>query len=99
MNKSKIFMIVGISALCLAILGSTLAYYRITLFNETASTITHGLDYYINYDRETNILEHTLRPTDNHINGANSDIEFWKIDDTYDIYGHIYLDINEMSDE
>jgi len=98
MNKSKIFMIVSICILCVSIVGSTLAYYTKTLFEETASTITHGLDYYINYQNGQTISTTTLNPSDDYTGGAYSDIELWKKDNTYDIYGHIYLDIATMSD-
>jgi len=98
MNKSKIFMITSICILCVSIIGSTLAYYTKTLFNETTSTVTHGLDYYINYQNGQTISTTTLNPSDDYTGGAYSDIELWKKDNTYDIYGHIYLDITTMSD-
>ena len=97
MNKSKIYMIVGICILCISLIGATVAYYTKTLFNESVSTITHGLDYYINYSKGQNISGITLEPTSDYSSSAaNTSITFYKKDNTYDIYGHIYLDINEI---
>ena len=97
MNKSKIFMIVSIGVLCITVIGSTIAYYRETLFNDlSVDTITHGLDYYINYAKGTDISTATLETSPSYTGGTNATVEFWKKDDTYDIYGHIYLDINEI---
>lgn len=98
MNKSKIFMIVSVCILCISVIGATFAYYVQTLFTVETTTITHGLDYYINYTKGNNITDGVLNPTNSYVNGLSSDIELWKTDNTYDIYGHIYIDINTMSD-
>lgn len=96
MNKNKIYMIICICILCISIIGSTVAYYTYELFNNNISTITHGLDYYINYEKGENINISTLVGTSSYDEGTSSDIELWKIDDTYDIYGHIYIDVNTI---
>lgn len=97
MNKSKIFMIASICILCVTIIGSTVAYYRAILFNDlSVNTITHGLDYYINYVNGQSITAYTLSASATYSGGNSADVEFWKKDDTYDIYGHIYLDVNEI---
>ena len=95
-NKSKLYMIICICILCVSILGSSIAYYREELFSENASTITYGLDYYINYAKGQDISSAELTLIDSYLHGTSSDIELWKKDNTYDIYGHIYLDINEI---
>ena len=95
-NKSKLFMIISICILCVSILGSTVAYYREELYSDDASTITYGLDYYINYAKGQDISGAELSLADTYTSGPNADIELWKKDNTYDIYGHIYLDINEI---
>ena len=97
MNKGKIFMIASITILCISIIGSTTAYYISTLFSDlTVDTITYGLDYYINYTKGQDITSAELTPGINYTEGVSTDIELWKKDNTYDIYGHIYLDINEI---
>ena len=96
MNKSKIYMIVCICILCVSILGSSIAYYREELFKKNVTTITHGLDYYINYAKGQDIQGVEIQATTEYTYGNSTDIELWKKDNTYDIYGHIYLDINEI---
>lgn len=97
MRKSKIFMIVSISILCISIIGSSYAYYQKVLFDDLqVDTITYGLDYYINYNKGTDITSGTLNPSADYTGGNSATIELWKKDNTYDIYGHIYLDISEI---
>jgi len=100
-NKSKIFMIISICILCISIIGGSLAYYRKLIFNTSASTITHGLEHYIRYTKGQNINAGTLVPTYSYdeSNESNASISFYKIDNTYDIYGHIFLDINDIGDK
>ena len=98
MKKSKIFMIASICTLCLSIIVSTYAMYRENLFdNLTVDTITNGLDYYISYDKGTDITSSTLNPSTDYTGGNSATITFGKKDNTYDIYGHIYLDIGAIS--
>lgn len=97
MKKSKIFMIASICTLCLSIIVSTYAMYRENLFdNLTVDTITNGLDYYISYDKGTDITSSTLDPSTDYTGGNSATITFGKKDNTYDIYGHIYLDIGAI---
>ncbi|MGM9876246.1 MAG: hypothetical protein ACI310_03335 [Bacilli bacterium] len=96
-NKAKIFMIISISLLVICIIGSTYALYRgIISKNLEVNTITHGLDYYINYVKGSDITSATLNPSTDYTGGSSSNIEFWKKDDTYDIYGKIELTINTI---
>ena len=44
-DKSKMYMILGISFLVLAVLGSTYAYYKYVIATINVDTITRGLDY------------------------------------------------------
>ena len=59
MNKRKILIIIGVCIFSvLIVIGTTYAYYRGTIFNDfNASTITHGLDYYINYTKGKDIAQ------------------------------------------
>lgn len=94
MKKSKLYMIIGICTLLISLAGSTYAYYRLVLFNDLqANTITHGLDYYINYAKGQDITGGTLTPISDYTNGSNVTVELSKKDNTYTIYGHIYLDV------
>lgn len=61
-DKSKIYMIVGVVILIIAIVGSTYAYYRYVLTSTNVNAITRGLDYYINYAKGTDITSGTLNP-------------------------------------
>jgi len=97
-NKRNLYIIIGICVLCISLLAGTLAYYNTTLFNDlTVDTITHGLDYYINYSNGQDISGVSLSMTSDYsTSAANTSITFYKTDNTYDIYGHIYLDVNEI---
>ena len=64
--------------------------------NIGVNTTTHGLAYYINYVKGTDITAATLNPSTSYEGGASSDIEFWKKDDSYDIYGKIELTVNTI---
>ena len=96
-DKSKMYMILGISFLVLSILGSAYAYYKYVIATINVDTITRGLDYYINYTKRTDITAGTLNPSTDYNSGNNIDISLYKKDNTYDIYGHIYLDITTIS--
>lgn len=100
MNKRKILIIIGVCIFSvLIVIGTTYAYYKGTIFNDfNASTITHGLDYYINYTKGKDIDSSTLLMSPNYTGGVSTEVELWKKDDTYDIYGHIYVDINEIGE-
>ena len=97
-DKSKMYMILGISFLVLAVLGSTYAYYKYVIATINVDTITRGLDYYINYTKGTDITSAALNPGSDYTSGNNLSVTLYKKDNTYTIYGHIYLDISSISD-
>ena len=97
-DKSKLFMIIGITLFVMALLGSAYAYYRFVLLNINVNTITRGLDYYIVYNKGTDITSAVLNPSDDYTGGNSIDVTLYKKDNTYDIYGHIYLDITQIGD-
>ena len=97
-DKSKLFMIIGITIFVVALLGSAYAYYRFVLLNININTITRGLDYYIVYNKGTDITSAVLNPSDDYTGGNSIDVTLYKKDNTYDIYGHIYLDITQIGD-
>lgn len=96
-NRRNIIIFVLI-LLCVGVLSTTLAYYVYQLFEKSANTITHGLDYYINYQGGQEITG-TLEPVSDYTQtNANATIELWEDENTpYDLYGHIYLDLNTLS--
>ena len=97
MKKSKLFMIISLGVLVVCIVGSTYALYSMVLSkNVGVNTTTHGLAYYINYVKGTDITSSTLSPSTSYEGGASSNIEFWKKDDSYDIYGKIDLTVNTI---
>ena len=96
-DKSKMYMILGISFLVLAVLGSTYAYYKYVIATINVDTITRGLDYYINYTKGTNITSAALNPGSDYTSGNNLSVTLYKKNNTYTIYGHIYLDISNIS--
>ena len=91
-------MIISLSVLVISIIVSgTYALYKAQLSkNIGVNTTTHGLAYYINYVKGTDITAATLNPSTSYEGGASSDIEFWKKDDSYDIYGKIELTVNTI---
>ena len=96
-NKSKLYMIISIIILVVVVIGSAYAYYRIVLFSDlTVNPITKGLDYYINYAKGTDITSSVLEPSSDYRGGNSVTITFYKKDNTYDIYGHIYLDVTSV---
>ena len=95
-DKSKMYMILGISFLVLAVLGSTYAYYKYVIATINVDSITRGLDYYINYTKGTNITSAALNPGSDYTSGNNLSVTLYKKDNTYTIYGHIYIDISNM---
>lgn len=97
-DKSKMYMILGISFLVLAVLGSAYAYYKYVIATINVDTITRGLDYYINYTKGTNITSAALNPGSDYTSGNNLSVTLYKKDNTYTIYGHIYIDISSISD-
>lgn len=98
MKRTKIIgAIIGVTVFTLMIAGLTYAFYRSVLFNDLkVETVTPGLDYYINYTKGNDITSGTLDAGSDYMSGNSTDIELWKKDNTYDIYGHIYLDIKAI---
>ena len=96
-DKSKMYMILGISFLVLAVLGSAYAYYKYVIATINVDTITRGLDYYINYTKGTNITSAALNPGSDYTSGNNLSVTLYKKNNTYTIYGHIYLDKSNIS--
>lgn len=96
-KKNKIILIISISVLVVCLLGGTYAYYK-SLLSKTSgiNSTTRGLDYYINYTKGTDVTAAALNPSTSYEGGASSDIEFWKKDDSYDIYGKIELTVNTI---
>ena len=97
-DKSKMYMILGISFLVLAVLGSAYAYYKYVIATINVDTITRGLDYYINYTKGTNITSAALNPGSDYTSGNSLSVTLYKKDNTYTIYGHIYIDISSISE-
>ena len=97
-DKSKMYMILGISFLVLAVLGSTYAYYKYVIATINVDTITRGLDYYINYTKGTDITSAALEPGSDYTSGNSLSVTLYKKDNTYTIYGHIYIDISSISE-
>ena len=95
-DKSKTYMIIGIIILVLALIGSTYAYYRYVFANVNVDTITRGLDYYITYAKGTDITNKTLEPSTDYTGGNSVTVTLYKKDNTYDIYGHIYLNVTSI---
>lgn len=102
--KNKIYVIVSIIILIVAIIGTTLAlvYFR----GDTTSinlSFEANLGEYINYKSGDSILgdeDDILNTSSDYTSGLSTEIEFWKTEVAHnmDIYGHIYLEINNGSD-
>ena len=95
-DKGKTYMIIGIIILVLALIGSTYAYYRYVFANVNVDTITRGLDYYITYAKGTDITNKVLEPSTDYTGGNSVTVTLYKKDNTYDIYGHIYLNVTSI---
>ena len=95
-DKSKTYMIIGIIILVLALIGSTYAYYRYVFAKVNVDTITRGLDYYITYAKGTDITNKVLEPSTDYTGGNSVTVTLYKKDNTYDIYGHIYLKVTSI---
>ena len=95
-DKGKTYMIIGIIILVLAIIGSTYAYYRYVFANVNVDTITRGLDYYITYAKGTDITNKVLEPSTDYTGGNSVSVTLYKKDNSYDIYGHIYLNVTSI---
>lgn len=98
-KKVRILLYISVGVIIgIFVLSGSFALWEYTSEkNASLNTITYGLDYYINYAKGTNLTSSTLDPGTTYTSGNNATIELWKKDNTYDIYGHIYLDINTIS--
>lgn len=95
-NKRNVFIVVGIMVFIFLLGGSYALWKYVSTANADINTITHGLDYYINYTKGQDITSGVLNQSFDYTGGNSTDIELWKKDNTYDIYGHIYLDVEEI---
>lgn len=99
-KKKKNLIITGLTILCIGLLGGSIAYFTSTLFeNLNVTTTTKGLDYYITYNKGTDITSGTINPSATYTGGNSVTITLYKKDNTYDIYGHIYLDVTSIGDK
>lgn len=98
-KNKKILIISGLTILVIGLLAGTIAYLSKVLFSDlTVNTTTKGLDYYINYSKGTDITNATINPSTTYEGGNNVTVTLYKKDNTYDIYGNIYLDITTIGD-
>ncbi len=98
-KNKKILIISGITILVIGLLVGTVAYFSNVLFADlTVDTTTKGLDYYINYSKGTDITNGIVNPSSTYEGGNNATVTLYKKDNTYDIYGNIYLDITTIGD-
>ena len=94
-KKTKLIgYIIGVLFFIVTIAGVTYAMYRYVLFADlNINATTKGLDKYIEYTKGVNINGSTLNPGTSYTSGSGATVSFYKKNDTYDIYGHIYFDI------
>lgn len=97
-SKKSVFIIAGFVGFIFLIGGSYALWKYASDVNANINTITYGLDYYINYTKGQDITNEVLNQSEDYTGGNSADIELWKKNDTYNIYGHIYLDVNEIGD-
>lgn len=94
-NKMKLLgYVLGVLLFIFTIAGLTYAMYRQVVFSDLDIDATiRSLDDYIEYTSGSRIGGETLNPGSDYTSGSSTVISFYKVDDTYDIYGNIYLDI------
>lgn len=98
-KSKKILIISGLTIINLGLLAGAIAYLSNILFADlTVDTSTKGLDYYINYAKGTDIPSGTINPSSTYEGGNSVSVTLYKKDNTYDIYGNIYLDITTIGD-
>lgn len=99
-KNKKILIISGLTILCLGLIGGAVAYLSTVLFADlTVNTSTKGLDYYINYSKGTDITSGTINPSSTYTGGNSVTVTLYKKDNTYDIYGYIYLDVTTIGNK
>ena len=97
-NKSKLFMIIGISVLVLAIIGSTLAYYVWTTSSDQETKITTSIGAaYVYFDGGSSIEDAALRPVSDKSKGITKTISVKS--NVSGIKWNLYLDLISLPDE
>lgn len=97
--KKKTSLIVSIFVFLLLIVGTTTALFvwRSSNTNVNFSILDFGA--YINYEKGTDILSSSnqqLNASSTYTGGISTTIKLWKTNSTYQIYGHIYLDVTSI---
>ena len=97
-NKAKIFMMVGISLLVLAIVGSTFAYYTwVTNSDQETKIVTNIGAAYIYFDGGSSIENAMLRPVSDKSKGIVKNISAKS--NVSGISLNLYLDLVSLPDE
>ena len=100
-KRAKLFgYIIGMVAFIFTIVGFTYAMYVKSLYNVNVSASLKNLGKYIIYSRGITMSSASLEPTSSYTSGTSASVTFYRSNTApYDIYGHIYLDINTLSSE
>ena len=98
-NKKKLFLIIGIAVLILAVAGVTYAMYIKVLFNDlnVAGSATNNLSGYVIYNKETANISGEMLPVATDTSGKGVTVNFYRTTTAPVIYGHIYIDISSIS--
>ena len=98
-NKKKLFLIIGIAVLILAVAGVTYAMYIKVLFNDlnVAGSAANNLSGYVIYNKETANISGEMLPVATDTSGKSVTVNFYKTTTAPVIYGHIYIDISSIS--
>ena len=97
-KKSKIFMIVGVVVLVIAIVGSTLAYYVWTTSSDEETKIVSKVGAAtIKFDGGSSIENASLRPVSDKTKGIVKEIKM--VANTTGIKANLYLDIVSIDEE
>lgn len=98
-NSRIILIFIAIMIILITIYGTYALWSYVSENNAKVNTLTYGLDYYINYAKGQDIFSSTLNLSSDYKGGNSATIELWKKDETYNIYGHIYLDVKSIGDK
>ena len=97
-NKAKLFMIIGISVLLLAVIGSTLAYYVWVTSSAQETKITTSIgSAYVYFDGGGSIENAKLRPVSDKSKGVTKTISVKS--NVSGIKWNLYLDLVSLPDE
>ena len=97
-NKAKLFMIIGISVLLLAVIGSTLAYYVWVTSSAQETKITTSIgSAYVYFDGGSSIENAKLRPVSDKSKGVTKTISVKS--NVSGIKWNLYLDLVSLPDE